>query len=63
MRKSWLATRARSGPIFSHPCVSNAIRDLSTLANPASLAGTIAALQRGLLRIRHPDQHPRHSRR
>jgi predicted nuclease of predicted toxin-antitoxin system len=30
------------------------ISELATLAEPATLAGTIAILQRGLLRIRHP---------
>ncbi len=31
-----------------------AIGDLASLAEPDSLAGTVAVLQRGLLRIRHP---------
>jgi hypothetical protein len=31
-----------------------AVSDLATLANPDSLAGAVAVLQRGLLRIRHP---------
>ena len=34
--------------------VVKAIEDLASLAEPASLAGAIAVLQRGLLRIRHP---------
>jgi predicted nuclease of predicted toxin-antitoxin system len=34
--------------------VIKAIEDLASLAQPASLAGTVAVLQRGLLRIRHP---------
>ncbi len=33
---------------------TKAISDLATLAEPASLAGAVAILQRGLLRIRHP---------
>jgi predicted nuclease of predicted toxin-antitoxin system len=33
---------------------SKAISDLTTLTNPESLAGAVAVLQRGLLRIRHP---------
>jgi predicted nuclease of predicted toxin-antitoxin system len=31
-----------------------AVSDLATLPNPESLTGTVAVLQRGLLRIRHP---------
>lgn len=31
-----------------------AASDLATLTNPDSLAGAVAVLQRGLLRIRHP---------
>ncbi len=31
-----------------------ALSDLVTLTNPDSLAGAVAVLQRGLLRIRHP---------
>jgi predicted nuclease of predicted toxin-antitoxin system len=31
-----------------------AVSDLATLTDPDSLAGTVAVLQRGLLRIRHP---------
>ena len=31
-----------------------AVSDLATLTNPDSLAGAVAVLQRGLLRIRHP---------
>ena len=34
--------------------VTKAIDDLASLAAPQSLAGTVAVLQRGLLRIRHP---------
>jgi predicted nuclease of predicted toxin-antitoxin system len=34
--------------------VIKAIEDLASLAEPASLAGAVAVLQRGLLRIRHP---------
>jgi hypothetical protein len=34
--------------------VTRAISDLASLAEPASLAGAVAVLQRGLLRIRHP---------
>jgi predicted nuclease of predicted toxin-antitoxin system len=34
--------------------VSQAISDLITLTNLESLAGAVAILQRGLLRIRHP---------
>ena len=34
--------------------VTKAIGDLATLAEPESLAGAVAVLQRGLLRIRHP---------
>jgi predicted nuclease of predicted toxin-antitoxin system len=33
---------------------TKAISDLATLTNPESLAGAVAVLQRGLLRIRHP---------
>ena len=31
-----------------------AVSDLATLTDPGSLAGAVAVLQRGLLRIRHP---------
>lgn len=31
-----------------------AVSDLATLTDPSSLAGAVAVLQRGLLRIRHP---------
>ena len=34
--------------------VTKAISDLTGLAEPASLTGAIAVLQRGLLRIRRP---------
>ena len=34
--------------------VTRAISDLASLAEPASLAGAVAVVQRGLLRIRHP---------
>jgi hypothetical protein len=34
--------------------VTKAISDLAILAEPASLAGAVAVLRRGLLRIRHP---------
>jgi predicted nuclease of predicted toxin-antitoxin system len=34
--------------------VSKAIGDLASLAEPENLAGAVAVLQRGLLRIRHP---------
>lgn len=34
--------------------VVKAIGDLASLPNPESLAGAVAVLQRGLLRIRHP---------
>ena len=33
---------------------TKAISDLASLTNPDSLAGAVAVLQRGLLRIRHP---------
>jgi predicted nuclease of predicted toxin-antitoxin system len=33
---------------------TKAISDLASLAEPASLTGAVAVLQRGLLRIRHP---------
>jgi hypothetical protein len=33
---------------------TRAVSDLATLTNPDSLAGAVAVLQRGLLRIRHP---------
>jgi predicted nuclease of predicted toxin-antitoxin system len=33
---------------------SKAVGDLATLADPDSLAGAVAVLQQGLLRIRHP---------
>ena len=38
----------------SSATVIEAIEDLASLAEPASLAGAVAVLQRGLLRIRHP---------
>jgi predicted nuclease of predicted toxin-antitoxin system len=34
--------------------VIRAINDLASLAQPVSLPGAVAVLQRGLLRIRHP---------
>jgi hypothetical protein len=34
--------------------VIKAIEDLASLAEPESLAGAVAVLQCGLLRIRHP---------
>jgi predicted nuclease of predicted toxin-antitoxin system len=34
--------------------VLKAIEDLASLPEPESLAGAVAVLQRGLLRIRHP---------
>jgi hypothetical protein len=34
--------------------VIKAIDDLGSLAEPENLAGAVAVLQRGLLRIRHP---------
>jgi hypothetical protein len=34
--------------------VIKAIGDLASLAEPENLAGAVAVLQRGLLRIRHP---------
>jgi hypothetical protein len=34
--------------------VIDAVGDLASLAEPESLAGAVAVLQRGLLRIRHP---------
>ena len=33
---------------------TKAVSDLATLTDPGSLAGAVAVLQRGLLRIRHP---------
>ena len=38
----------------SAAAVSQAISDLTALTNLESLAGAVAVLQRGLLRIRHP---------
>jgi predicted nuclease of predicted toxin-antitoxin system len=38
----------------SAAAVTKAIGDLAALAEPENLAGAIAVLQRGLLRIRHP---------
>ena len=38
----------------SSATVIKAIEDLASLAEPASLAGAVAVLQRGLLRVRHP---------
>jgi predicted nuclease of predicted toxin-antitoxin system len=38
----------------SAAAATKAISDLATLTNPDSLAGAVAVLQRGLLRIRHP---------
>jgi hypothetical protein len=38
----------------SASAVIQAISDLATLADPASLTGAVVVLQRGLLRIRHP---------
>lgn len=38
----------------SSATVIKAIEELASLAEPASLAGAVAVLQRGLLRIRHP---------
>jgi predicted nuclease of predicted toxin-antitoxin system len=41
-------------PDQSAATVTKAISDLAGLAEPESLAGAVAVLQRGLLRIRHP---------
>ena len=41
-------------PDQSAATVTEAINDLAGLAEPASLTGAIAILQRGLLRIRRP---------
>ena len=41
-------------PDQSAATVTEAINDLADLAEPASLTGAIAILQRGLLRIRRP---------
>ena len=38
----------------SAAAATKAISDLASLADPDSLAGAVAVLQRGLLRIRHP---------
>jgi predicted nuclease of predicted toxin-antitoxin system len=38
----------------SAAAASKAVSDLATLADPDSLEGAVAVLQRGLLRIRHP---------
>lgn len=38
----------------SATAVTKAIGDLADLAEPGSLTGAVAVLQRGLLRIRHP---------
>ena len=38
----------------SAAAATRAVSDLATLTNPDSLAGAVAVLQRGLLRIRHP---------
>jgi predicted nuclease of predicted toxin-antitoxin system len=38
----------------SAAAVSKAVSDLATFTDPDSLAGAVAVLQRGLLRIRHP---------
>jgi predicted nuclease of predicted toxin-antitoxin system len=38
----------------SAAAATKAISDLATLTNPDSLAGAVAVLQHGLLRIRHP---------
>jgi hypothetical protein len=38
----------------SAAAVSKAISDLAAFTNVDSLAGAVAVLQRGLLRIRHP---------
>jgi len=62
-----IRTRGSSAATCSHPgivilrladqsaaTVSKAIGDLASLAEPENLAGAVAVLQRGLLRIRHP---------
>jgi len=41
-------------PDQSAATVTKAISDLAGLAEPGSLAGAVAVMQRGLLRIRHP---------
>jgi predicted nuclease of predicted toxin-antitoxin system len=38
----------------SAAAATKAVSDLATLTDPDSLAGAVAVLQRGLLRIRHP---------
>ena len=38
----------------SAAAASKAVSDLATVVDPDSLAGAVAVLQRGLLRIRHP---------
>ena len=38
----------------SAAAATKAVSDLASLTNPDSLAGAVAVLQRGLLRIRHP---------
>ena len=38
----------------SAAAATKAVSDLATLTNPDGLAGAVAVLQRGLLRIRHP---------
>ena len=41
-------------PDQSATTVTKAIGDLASLAEPGGLAGAVAVMQRGLLRIRHP---------
>jgi predicted nuclease of predicted toxin-antitoxin system len=41
-------------PDQSAATVTKAIADLASLTEPRSLAGAVAVMQRGLLRIRHP---------
>jgi len=43
-------------PDQSAVTVTKTISDLASLTELASLTGSVAVLQRGLLRIRHPDQ-------
>jgi predicted nuclease of predicted toxin-antitoxin system len=38
----------------SAAAATKAVSDLAALTDPDSLAGTVAVMQRGLLRIRHP---------
>jgi len=41
-------------PDQSAATVTGTISEMASLAEPASLTGAVAVLQRGLLRIRHP---------